>query len=145
MFLELLEPAITSQSEPFALLFLDLNRFKTVNDSLGHSVGDRLIRDVGERLTTLTAERGVVGRFSGDEFAIVMRDCYAHEATRVAATILERLAGLVVPANTGSNSVTASLGIACSAPAHESPAQVLAAADHASYVAKHSGRKAGRP
>jgi diguanylate cyclase (GGDEF)-like protein len=69
-----------------------------------------------------------------------MRDCYAHEATRVAATILERIAGLAVAADSGGHRVTASLGIACNAPAQGSAAQTLAAADHASYVAKHSGR-----
>ena len=68
-----------------------------------------------------------------------MRDCYAHDASRVATTILERIAGLVIP---GAPAATASRQASASraAPTQDAAAQALAAADHACYVAKHSGR-----
>ena len=55
------------------MLFLDLNRFKTLNDSLGHSVGDLLLKAVGDRLRVLARRRDLVGRFGGDEFAVILR------------------------------------------------------------------------
>ena len=58
----------------FAVLFLDLNRFKTINDSLGHSIGDRLIMNVAKRLQTALREDDMVARFSGDEFGIILND-----------------------------------------------------------------------
>jgi diguanylate cyclase (GGDEF)-like protein len=58
----------------FAALFLDLNRFKTVNDSLGHSTGDKLIKHVASRLAGSVYEGDLVARFGGDEFAIVIKD-----------------------------------------------------------------------
>ncbi len=124
----------------YAVIFIDLDHFKAVNDAAGHAVGDELLRHVGAILREVVRRGDTAARLGGDEFGIVMRDCYAHDATRVAATILERIAGVVVPADTGAYGVTASLGIACSALAQGSPAQTLAAADHASYVAKHGGR-----
>ncbi len=124
----------------YAVIFIDLDHFKAVNDTAGHAAGDELLRRVGAILREVVRRGDTAARLGGDEFAIVMRDCYAHEATRVAATILERIAGLGVAADSGGHRVTASLGIACNAPAQSSAAQTLAAADHASYVAKHSGR-----
>jgi len=59
-------------SHRFALLYLDLHRFKTVNDSLGHAIGDQLINQVAGRLTALLSNGQIVGRFSGDEFAVLM-------------------------------------------------------------------------
>ena len=129
----------TSGSQ-YAVIFIDLDHFKAVNDTAGHAVGDELLRQVGAILRQVVRRGDTAARLGGDEFAIVMRDCYAHEATRVAATILQRTADLIIPADVGGHGVTASVGIACSAPAPGSAARTLAAADRACYVAKHSGR-----
>jgi diguanylate cyclase (GGDEF)-like protein len=132
--------ALDAAGSQYAVLCIDLDHFKAVNDGAGHAVGDELLRAVGAILRQVVRRGDTAARLGGDEFAIVMRDCYAHDAARVAGTILERIAGLSIPAGTGSARVTASLGIACSAPAQGSAAQTLAAADRACYVAKHGGR-----
>lgn len=77
----------------FAVLLLDLNRFKTINDSLGHSIGDRLIKNVGKRLSELIREEDLVGRFSGDKFGIILTDLLMKdEATAFAERLAKRVA-----------------------------------------------------
>jgi diguanylate cyclase (GGDEF)-like protein len=131
---------LDASGSQYALLFIDLDHFKEVNDTAGHAVGDELLRHVATILSDVVRRGDTAARLGGDEFAIVMRDCQAHDATRVAATILERIAGLAIRADSGTCRVTASVGIACSARAQDSAARTLAAADRACYVAKHGGR-----
>ena len=77
----------------FAVLLLDLNRFKTINDSLGHSIGDRLIKNVAKRLSNLVREDDLVGRFSGDKFGIILTDLLMKdEATAFAERLAKRVA-----------------------------------------------------
>jgi diguanylate cyclase (GGDEF)-like protein len=132
--------ALDTAGSHYALLFIDLDHFKEVNDTAGHAAGDELLRHVAAILSEVVRRGDTAARLGGDEFAIIMRDCQAHDATRVAATILERIAGLVIPTGSSSCRVTASLGIACSARTQDSAARTLAAADRACYVAKHGGR-----
>ena len=129
--------AIGSQ---YAVLFVDLDHFKEVNDTVGHAAGDELLRHVAAILSAVVRHGDTAARLGGDEFAIVMRDCQAHDATRVAATVLERIADLVIATDSGRCRVTASLGIACNARTQDSAARTLAAADRACYAAKHGGR-----
>lgn len=143
-FLELLGPAIArsraSADEQFALLFLDLNRFKTVNDSLGHSVGDRLILDVAGRLTELTGDAGTVGRFSGDEFAILLRDI---PNQKDAETFADRVADELSRAFEleGRQIFTSvSIGIATSAARYDNADEILRDADIAMYYAKETNK-----
>ncbi len=75
-----------------AFLMIDLDRFKAVNDTLGHLVGDQLLARVSERLKTIISENELAGRLGGDEFAIVIRDASDHDhVARVADTVIERL------------------------------------------------------
>ncbi|MBK7934976.1 MAG: bifunctional diguanylate cyclase/phosphodiesterase [Acidobacteria bacterium] len=77
----------------FAVLLLDLNRFKTINDSLGHSIGDRLIKNVAKRLTNMVREEDMVGRFSGDKFGIILTDLLMKdEATAFSERLAKRIA-----------------------------------------------------
>lgn len=77
----------------FAVLLLDLNRFKTINDSLGHSMGDRLIRNVGKRLGEMVREDDMVARFSGDKFGIILSDLLLRdEALAFADRLNKRIA-----------------------------------------------------
>ena len=79
-------------SAAYAVLFLDLDRFKMVNDSLGHHAGDALLKSLALRLTECVREHDIVARLGGDEFAILLNDIHAmHEAREVAERIMAAL------------------------------------------------------
>jgi diguanylate cyclase (GGDEF)-like protein len=121
-----------------AVFFLDLDGFKSVNDRLGHSAGDALLRGVAGRLLAWVRPGDVVSRFGGDEFAALVRDV---KGTEVAARIAERIAEAVrepLSLRGEEVSVTPSIGIAL-AYAGERPEQLLERADQAMYSAKRSG------
>jgi diguanylate cyclase (GGDEF)-like protein len=126
----------------YAILFIDLDHFTQVNDSLGHATGDALLQQIGAVLRRSVRKGDTAARLGGDEFAILMKDCDAAEAAAVAATIRERVAALALDlgGRSGGPRVTASIGIACSADLCASPAALLDAADAASYRAKRAGR-----
>ena len=140
-FVELLRPSMGATGESsgrYALLFLDLDRFKTVNDSLGHSVGDRLIVHVGERLLEVTGEHGSVGRFSGDEFAILLPDIEdPKQAVRFAENVSNAMsAGFDLDGRQIFTSV--SVGIALGHSFYKDPDEILRDADIAMYYAKET-------
>jgi diguanylate cyclase (GGDEF)-like protein/PAS domain S-box-containing protein len=125
-----------------AVLFIDLDRFKLVNDTLGHHVGDALIAQVGQRLKRCVRTEDTVGRVSGDEFGVVLSDlAQADDAALVAQKILDALAR---PFDLGGNEayVTASIGISVF-PADGADAETLLKnADMAMYRAKELTRNA---
>ena len=123
-----------------AVLFLDLDRFKIVNDSLGHLVGDELLIQISGALAAALRPSDTIARVGGDEFAILLeggRD--VSDAVRVADRIHDRLS---TPTNLGGHEVfiTASIGIAVHTPEYERPEDLLRDADTAMYRAKTSGR-----
>lgn len=133
-----LEKTHANAEGKFAVLFLDLNRFKTVNDSLGHSVGDKLILDVAVRLAEAVGEKGMVSRFSGDEFAILIEDVVdPHESVRFAEYINDKIA---VPYSLDGRQIftTASIGIVFSHPRYTDAEDLLRDADIAMYYAKQT-------
>jgi diguanylate cyclase (GGDEF)-like protein len=124
----------------FAVLFLDLDRFKEVNDNLGHFAGDELLRAVARRLEACIRPEDTVARLSGDEFAILLESITEiSDAGRVAERIEEALS---FPINIAGAEVTtsASMGIVTSTMAHDQPEQILRSADMAMYRAKAAGR-----
>jgi len=124
----------------FAVLFLDLDRFKDVNDNLGHFAGDELLRAVARRLEACLRPEDTVARLSGDEFAILLESITdSSDAGRVAERIEEALS---FPINlAGAEVVTsASMGIVTSSMSHDQPEQLLRSADMAMYRAKAAGR-----
>jgi Amt family ammonium transporter len=128
------------RGDPFALLLLDLDRFKNVNDSLGHLAGDRLLAAAARRLLQCVRPGDTVSRLGGDEFAILLTEM-ADPADPVRVT--ERIQyDLAVPFDLEGHEVVtgASIGIAVGGPGYERPEQVLRDADIAMYRAKALGR-----
>jgi diguanylate cyclase (GGDEF)-like protein/PAS domain S-box-containing protein len=125
-----------------AAIVLDLDHFKTINDTLGHSAGDELIVRVAHALRSRLRESDVLARLGGDEFAILLPEATPEEADGVAAAVLEAVRTLAVPTATGrTRTVTASLGMALFDSADRlSGEEVLVNADLAMYDAKEAGR-----
>lgn len=124
----------------FAVLYLDLDHFKDINDTMGHPMGDKLLVAVSERLRAHVREIDTVARFGGDEFAVLASDLQApDEAAVVASKILEKMREPLMldgsPIRIGS-----SIGIAVSSPGETTPEILLSHADLALYRAKADGR-----
>ncbi|HET9033188.1 MAG TPA: EAL domain-containing protein [Dokdonella sp.] len=125
----------------FAVLFLDLDRFKVVNDSVGHLLGDELLVEAAERITRCIRKPNSVARLGGDEFTVLLEDIDSVEdACRVANDLL---ATLVDPIRLGDKEIytSASIGIALSHPRYTRPEELLRDADVAMYRAKAHGRQ----
>jgi diguanylate cyclase (GGDEF)-like protein len=134
----LLEKTKQKTNYNFAVLFLDLNRFKTMNDSLGHSMGDKLILHVGKRLSNMMREGDLVGRFSGDEFAIIVNDIKSlDDATSFAERVARRIAE---PFTLNGRQVftSVSIGIALGSAKYKEAQDILRDADIAMYYAKEN-------
>lgn len=124
----------------FAVIFLDLDDFKLINDSMGHHVGDEVIIAVARRLEVCVRGGDIVARLGGDEFAILLeRVVDARDTAIVAERVQDALSK---PFNIGGfdHRVTASIGVALSSSAHERPEYLLRSADMAMYRAKNAGR-----
>jgi diguanylate cyclase (GGDEF)-like protein len=122
-----------------ALLFLDLDGFKTINDSLGHSAGDELLCQVAARLAEQVRPGDAVGRLGGDQFLVLARECDSAEAATLAFR-LQKSFGTPFPATGISVPLSASIGVAVARPGADDAAQLLSDADAAMYAAKASGR-----
>ncbi len=127
---------------PMALMFVDLDHFKQINDSLGHVVGDGVLQAVAERLRETMRDGDTVARLGGDEFTIICESLVdATSAMQIAAKVREALAApLVVDGR--DFTVSASIGIACHVPGSDDSDSLLRAADIAMYRAKDGGRNA---
>jgi diguanylate cyclase (GGDEF)-like protein len=123
-----------------SLIIVDLDHFKTVNDTYGHHTGDVVIRELGQVLRRLKRETDVVARFGGEEFCILCEETTAEGAFLLAERVRQELELTAFETELGSLRVTASLGLA-TFPEHGKDRQALfAAADRALYAAKHNGR-----
>jgi diguanylate cyclase (GGDEF)-like protein len=128
-----------AQNRPMAALWMDLDRFKEINDSLGHIVGDQLLCAVAERLTQALDGRGHVSRFGGDEFILLCADADRAIAEEIAQDVMAAFAHDFA---VGSYhlTVTASMGIAVAPEDGRDGDELLQHADMALYRAKHDGR-----
>ncbi len=136
------------RKSPLALLFIDLDDFKAINDTLGHVAGDALLVEVAERLTGVLRQDDTLARLSGDEFVIICENLSDTDdgATTAIRALIERIQeALSKPVRLGDSvrSVTASIGSVAAAPGHEEAEDLLRAADHDMYRVKRS-RAQGR-
>ncbi|MFH5230293.1 putative bifunctional diguanylate cyclase/phosphodiesterase [Antrihabitans spumae] len=142
---------LLSDGEPLALLLIDLDDFKDINDSHGHAMGDRVLHRVGTRIRKTAPARSIIGRLGGDELVVGLRTADVDQAAAVASSIIDAIsrpmrinfdvAGQPIRLHI---SVTASVGIAVAPGDGVSIATLLTRADSAMYAAKRSGRAAHR-
>jgi diguanylate cyclase (GGDEF)-like protein len=125
---------------PIALLFIDLDHFKQINDTFGHQAGDACLRAIIEPIHSELRQSDVIGRYGGEEFVVILSSADAAAAAPIAQRILERVAGVRVAGFGDPISVTCSIGVATSDTLGIWGEPLLAQADAAVYVAKRSGR-----
>jgi len=125
--------------QSLALLFVDLDHFKRVNDSLGHLIGDRLLQTVAARISACLRAGDLVARFGGDEFIVMLDDASRDDVALVAHKLL-RAIELPVDAEGRDLSVTPSVGIAMFPQDGTTPTELIKNADTAMYIAKSRGR-----
>ncbi len=133
-----------NQSE-LSLLMIDVDHFKLFNDTYGHPEGDVCLARLGETLAGIAAETlGFAGRYGGEEFCLLLPDTGAVRALEVGEMVRAAVQGLAMPHATSLyQTVTASVGVACSKPNDsQQPGDLIEAADAALYAAKHRGRNA---
>jgi diguanylate cyclase (GGDEF)-like protein/PAS domain S-box-containing protein len=127
------------QAEPLAVLFLDLDRFKLVNDTLGHGAGDKVLVEAAARLQSALREADTVARFGGDEFTVLCEGADLEEARAIAARVLEVFEAPFEHGGIDFN-LSASVGVRIAEDAQAAAEDLVRDADLALYVAKERGR-----
>jgi diguanylate cyclase (GGDEF)-like protein len=137
---EALLTARSDKSSAHVLLYLDLDQFKLVNDTCGHQAGDRLLKDITGILQTRIRTKDTIARLGGDEFGILLQDCNADRAAKIADTLRQAIREYRFEWHDGAMNVGVSIGIVEINSASESITTLMSAADVACYAAKDSGR-----
>ncbi len=125
---------------PMALMYLDLDRFKLINDTLGHGAGDAVLQQLGQRLTNAVRKTDMVCRLAGDEFTIILEGVHSSGVCELVANKIIR--AMRTPFDIGGNhmTVSASIGVAWASGAEADASQLAGFADAALYQAKMAGR-----
>jgi len=137
---ELLSALRQGSGGEHAVLYLDLDRFKIVNDTSGHAAGDELIKQVSQLLQSTLRERDIVGRLGGDEFGIMLTQCSHEDALRVAEKVRKAVVDLHFAWGVRSYRIGVSIGLVLLDSRSSSLKEVMKAADAACYMAKEKGR-----
>jgi diguanylate cyclase (GGDEF)-like protein/PAS domain S-box-containing protein len=144
-FMERLRERLSRPDAPrAALLFIDLDNFKRVNDSLGHLEGDQVLATVAERLQGGLRASDLVARFGGDEFVVLLEDVHQRRDVQTVLNALLSVVEVPVQADGRDLSVTPSIGVAMYPEHGDSPEELLQHADTAMYLAKTAGRATSR-
>ena len=134
------ETARSSRSdEPFGVLFVDMDRFKELNDTHGHEIGNRVLEGVGRELESSVRKTDLAARYGGDEFVLVLVRTDAEGAYRVGEMVRESVEAFGIAEGFKAGEVTVSVGIACQRPGDEVAGSALRNADRALYQAKARG------
>lgn len=126
--------------DPYAMIFVDLDHFKRINDVHGHEAGDTVLREVAQCLRRTARGSDIVGRVGGEEFSIMLPGTDQAGALRLAEKIREEIETLWPDIGGARLPITASLGVAASRPEYETVTHVQRRADEAMYLAKRGGR-----
>jgi diguanylate cyclase (GGDEF)-like protein/PAS domain S-box-containing protein len=132
--------ALASPYAPHALLYLDLDQFKVVNDTCGHAAGDDLLRQISALLRTKLRARDTLARLGGDEFGVLLEHCALPEAKRIANNLRELVHGFRFGWQDKSFHIGVSIGLVPLIQTGETASGVLSAADSSCYAAKEAGR-----
>jgi diguanylate cyclase (GGDEF)-like protein len=132
--------ACRRRGAPLAVIIIDLDHFKSINDTYGHAAGDEVLCHTARLLAQSARSSDVVGRYGGEEFVVVAPDCQLEAAAALAARFRANLANQAILASGRVIAVTASAGVAAAGGAHDSPGELLDRADKALYEVKRSGR-----
>jgi diguanylate cyclase (GGDEF)-like protein/PAS domain S-box-containing protein len=136
--------AAPATQRPASVVMIDLDHFKPINDTAGHAAGDAMLVAVAQAIGGAVRTSDVVARLGGDEFAVLLPRCTQAQAVVVAEKVRKAIRDIALPWQGRTLGVGASLGVAELSDVHADPAQWLADADDACYVAKRSGRGAVR-
>ena len=131
---------VRREKRPLSVIMCDIDRFKGVNDTHGHAVGDLVIQATARALQSQVREYDFVGRYGGEEFIILVPGCDTGEARAIAERVRARVEAEPIVTEKESLQVTASFGLASTAVAGLDAATLIQAADDALYRAKTSGR-----
>ncbi len=134
------ELAKANENKPLALMFIDLDGFKEINDTLGHESGDIVLKSVAKRIMECISDNEFVARMGGDEFTVVMSQCIDIEAIKKCAVKIIEDIGKPYPEVTNSETIGASIGIAIYPHYADNAKTLLARADEAMYKAKANGK-----
>jgi diguanylate cyclase (GGDEF)-like protein len=125
----------------FAVAFFDVDKFKSINDQLGHEFGDRALKLIADRITEVTRQQDVAARLGGDEFVMMVYDCREMDPTRVVQRILDHVAAQPIGKGKRATQVSLSAGLLYMEPSTETRSLdvLFAEADKLMYLAKQSG------
>ena len=138
--MDLLISLLSNKNMPFALIYADLDNFKTINDSVGHKVGDMLLQGVATRLTSLIDQDDMIGRWGGDEFAIVVQRQFADEDMLNYVEMLRKSFDQPFTLEGAEYTVSASFGVSFFPQDGTTSAEMVKCAETAMYKAKEYGR-----
>ena len=122
------------------VFIIDIDNFKGINDTYGHSSGDELLKQLGVNLPALVHTDDVIARLGGDEFAVLLRDCNEEEGRTIAENIRQKIFGSEIEFGGKHIHATVSIGVAVMSSANASTREVLTDADIACYISKRGGR-----
>jgi len=131
---------LTTNSDEHALCFMDLDQFKIINDTCGHTAGDELLRQLGKVLQGAVSKRDTLARLGGDEFGVLMEHCTLDQAQRVASALLKRIQDFQFSWEGQSFRVGVSIGLVAVTKSTPNFTELLKQADTACYMAKDLGR-----